>query len=1572
MHLKSPQPTAHSIRLRHRLTSVRNLVVYSLLLTVNLSALSAIYLYTPTARVQAAANNTINFQARLLTNTGALVPDGNYHVEFKLYDSAAAGASAQGVCSGNSSTDDCWWRETRTTGNLVTVKNGYLTASLGSVTAFGANIPWDQELWLTMNIGGNGGSPSWNGEMNPRMKVTAVPYAITAESATKLRVTNGASSTTLSVTNPTAMNTILLPDASGTVAVSASGNIALSAAGNVTLTGQIPIANGGTGASTGQGAINAISQLTTAGDLLFFDGSNTTRFARGTNGDCLKSSTTSILWGTCGAASGTLQSAYDAGTAGDQVIQLSSTNDSIIFRNPASGGSDSTYVLTLDQLSTGARGGLDIQSAGTGNLLRVRDTTATAQDVLTIADGGATTFRNQTNSTTAFRVVNVAGNSLLNVDTSNTTLTLSGPTTITDSTGGSATTLTINNASGTGNLLQVQKGGSNVLLIKNSQQIEINNSALRFTGTNSALNAMLQMNGGTLQSNYTTTQYLFQLDASIDLSTVASGTTGLDLYGLAAIPRITNGIPSGTVESAAAVLARVDNPSNAAINNMYGLLIPNGTPGTNTTNRYGVYVASLSGATNNYPLYLKSSGGGELFSVDNTGQAIHKTSTNSATAFQVQDSSAAALLLANTVTRAAGTAGNMVKIGNSTGTDTATTLLVVDSATAVPTTNLASLNGGLFYNSTNNKLSIIENGTVKVLCNTTDLGCGTGSTLQGAYTAGTTGDQVIQLSGANDSIIIRNPASGGTDSAYALTIDQLATGARGGLDIQSAGTGNLLRVRDTTATAQDVLTVADGGATTFRNQTNSATAFQVQNAGGVSILTVDTSGGNLQVGSNTTDSTANLFVLDSYDQATDPSGTDGGMYYNTNLSRFRCYEGGAWANCVGGGNYVNLAPATVQADPSTNSSIFINKTGSTGHILQLQDSGTDVLTVRQGENGGGNLVMDSNFRTTSNLPKFWLTGRYSSTNTSYNYGFQNSIYFDFNNNVSNVYGLNNIVNLQVAGAGIAVTNAIGALSRVDVTTNFLGSVTEGNSFFADQPNFANDTADRFNTYNGFRVQMPTALKGGFNGNSGNTSGTLDNNGVKISAGTAEAGAGGTLTNDGIDLEMPSGNTSGTTNRGIYITGDGGASAGANYAIYSSSAARSYLSGSLGVGTVPTYKLDVADSQATTYVARVQNTNTGTDADGLLIDLGVANGSRTTSNYFVGFAGSGTVAGKIQGGASAVAYTTSGADYAEYFKANPADLPKPGELVMLNTTESQSVLRAGNTAQAPLAGIVSTNPGFIGNGPVCDVNDHNCDANYATYNALVALSGQVPAKVNTSNGAINIGDPITISSIAGEGAKATTTGYIVGYALEPFASGSGTIKVLVRPQFYTVNTSQTLQGTNLNITGNAALLGNVIIGGDTVMAGNLNTSGNTTLNTLTVNGNAVFNGNLTVQNVTVATITINGHIITAGGAPVITAGAAAGAEDVLNTIAAPSAVIEGNDTAGTITIVAGANTTAGDIAEVTFNAPFAGKPKVIVSAKNGNSAVLQVYNNVALDKFILSTMNAPMAGQTYQFDYFVVQ
>ncbi|MES2970921.1 MAG: right-handed parallel beta-helix repeat-containing protein [Patescibacteria group bacterium] len=198
-----------------------------------LVALTGVFLYTRVGapvRVEAATSSNLNFQARLLNASGGLVPDGTYNIEFKLYDSLAAGASAQGVCVGGG-TDDCLWVETRTGANKVTVKNGYFSANLGSVTGF-PNINWDQDMWLTMNIGGTG-APGWDGEMTPRIKLTAVPYAFRSGGITSY---NGTQSGNLSFNTVTNSPDIILPNIGGTNNVLLQSGVTLFSQGSIPFT----------------------------------------------------------------------------------------------------------------------------------------------------------------------------------------------------------------------------------------------------------------------------------------------------------------------------------------------------------------------------------------------------------------------------------------------------------------------------------------------------------------------------------------------------------------------------------------------------------------------------------------------------------------------------------------------------------------------------------------------------------------------------------------------------------------------------------------------------------------------------------------------------------------------------------------------------------------------------------------------------------------------------------------------------------------------------------------------------------------------------------------------------------------------------------------------------------------------------------------------------------------------------------------------------------------------------------------------------------------------------------------
>ncbi|MCA1806532.1 MAG: hypothetical protein LC687_01515, partial [Actinobacteria bacterium] len=144
-----------------------------MLLSISLIILSLFALYTRTPTpVSAQANDTLNFQARLLTDSGSIVPDGTYNVEFKLYDQETGGTEL--------------WTETREFNTdaadlHVEVRSGYLSVYLGDKTAFPASIDWNNQHWLTMNIGGTDATPAYDGEMTPRIRLTSVPFAFAAE-----------------------------------------------------------------------------------------------------------------------------------------------------------------------------------------------------------------------------------------------------------------------------------------------------------------------------------------------------------------------------------------------------------------------------------------------------------------------------------------------------------------------------------------------------------------------------------------------------------------------------------------------------------------------------------------------------------------------------------------------------------------------------------------------------------------------------------------------------------------------------------------------------------------------------------------------------------------------------------------------------------------------------------------------------------------------------------------------------------------------------------------------------------------------------------------------------------------------------------------------------------------------------------------------------------------------------------------------------------------------------------------------------------------------------------------------
>jgi len=236
----------------------------------------------------AAPSSYLNFQARLLTNTGNLVPDGLYNIEFKLYNASSSSGSSQGSCSGDAA---CEWTETRTGGNTVSVTNGYFSVNLGSVTAFGSSIDWSSQQWLTMRIGGIG-SPTWDTEMTPRIILTAVPLAFVANN-----VASG--NTTTSSTNS---SNVSVTTGNATGSTSNSGNISLDTgtatgtAGTISLgatnassliLGRSGLTTTNTGDFAVQGGTLTVGTTSQAGSLAISDGSsnNVTILVQSTSGN---------------------------------------------------------------------------------------------------------------------------------------------------------------------------------------------------------------------------------------------------------------------------------------------------------------------------------------------------------------------------------------------------------------------------------------------------------------------------------------------------------------------------------------------------------------------------------------------------------------------------------------------------------------------------------------------------------------------------------------------------------------------------------------------------------------------------------------------------------------------------------------------------------------------------------------------------------------------------------------------------------------------------------------------------------------------------------------------------------------------------------------------------------------------------------------------------------------------------------------------------------------------------------------------------------------------------------------
>jgi hypothetical protein len=823
------------------------------------------------------------------------------------------------------------------------------------------------------------------------------------------------------------------------------------------------------------------------------------------------------------------------------------------------------------------------------------------------------------------------------------------------------------------------------------------------------------------------------------------------------------------------------------------------------------------------------------------------------------------------------------------------------------------------------------------------------------------------------------PASAQTDSSTNSSIFINKTGA----------SGNLLTLQKG---ASNVLTVGNTGATTFKNTTNSTSAFQVQNATGVAVLNVDTTNQTLQlrdkagyasVGSNLVSSQA--FNNATYWTCTGWTTTATNATHNTgnttgcattgsnlSFSSYQYYEvkftisgntdpSNKVTPSLGGWNYIsygaNQSYTLVMEPTSTGSLTFEPTSNFNGTIsnvsVKLISGSTMVLSVSDSSaiwnpvevrvDGGIGFGYQSLVNNTSGGNNFAFGASALKYNTSGNensaFGV-NALAYNVTGSYNSAFGnyslwYNSSGSYNVAvGTYALYSNTLGsentALGHQSLSNNSTGdantavgmnSLTNNtasyNSAFG-YSSLSGNISGQSNTATGFNVATYNST-GSWNTAMGVTSLRFNSTGSYNTAYGARAGFGGIYANSNFSNNSLFGYSAGYSlqtgaNNNVligYQAGDAITTGSTNIMIgYDIDAQSSTGSSQLSIGNV---------------IFGGGGFGTGTSVGSGRIGIGgVEDGTdklRVYGDVKVGTSGTNGCIKRYDGAA-----LTGTCSSDERFKED--------------ITSMNGILDKVANLQAVTYKFNQLGKDYTG-----------ATGNEIQYGLIAQQVLQVaPELVSTDeNGYLKLRyDLLPIYAIAAIGEQQTQ--------ITDAQSRLSSLENSIQPASNNI----------LDLTNGGTIQGNLNV------VGNLNVTGPVTMSSLTVTDDVVIAGNLTVQNVTVANITINGHIITAGNTPTATVGTAAGVEDTNNNIPAPQVTIEGNDTSGTITIVAGANTTAGNLVEVNFSQQFSKTPKVVLTAGNEKTSELRFFRSAETGKFLINLKDAPQTNQTYQFDYFVVE
>jgi hypothetical protein len=121
---------------------------------------------------------------------------------------------------------------------------------------------------------------------------------------------------------------------------------------------------------------------------------------------------------------------------------------------------------------------------------------------------------------------------------------------------------------------------------------------------------------------------------------------------------------------------------------------------------------------------------------------------------------------------------------------------------------------------------------------------------------------------------------------------------------------------------------------------DSATLFDIQDAGGINMFTVDSVNDRVYIGDSGADTVGAVLVLDTKNTTGHPTGIDGAMYYNSADKSFECYKNGLWADC----NFSSLRSEWVFQEDFAGGLTTTGNVGDNGWLLSALGSGTVAYT----------------------------------------------------------------------------------------------------------------------------------------------------------------------------------------------------------------------------------------------------------------------------------------------------------------------------------------------------------------------------------------------------------------------------------------------------------------------------------------------------------------------------------------------------------------------------------------------------------------------------------------------------